>query len=235
MDVNAVVKEILEALLELGSAERREKSKTYFPTAQKVMGVTNPDIKALLKEIRAKYGPGSPGAWIDLCKALVATGVFECQVLAYEMIGRDRKLLDALEYRDLSELGQNLDNWASVDHYTVGIFGVLWGRGVVKDSHIDKLLESDNFWDRRVAVVSTVALNLKSRGGRGDTPRTIAVCERVVDERQDMIQKALSWALRELSKRDREAVYSFMERYKNRLPNRVVREVNHKLDFGTKN
>ena len=235
MDVNAVVIEILEALSDLGSAERREKSKTYFPTAQQVMGVTNPDVKALLKEIRTKYGPGSPGAWIDLCKALVATGVFECQVLAYEMIGRDRKLLDALEYRDLPELGQHLDNWASVDHYTVGIFGVLWGRGVVKDSHIDKLLESDNFWDRRVAVVSTVALNLKSRGGKGDTPRTIAVCERVVDERHDMIQKALSWALRELSKRDREAVYSFMERYKNRLANRVVREVNHKLDFGTKN
>jgi 3-methyladenine DNA glycosylase AlkD len=235
MDVNAVVKEILEALSDLGSAERREKSKTYFPTSQKVMGVTNPDIKALLKEIRAKYGPGSPRAWIDLCKALVATGVFECQVLAYEMIGRDRKLLEALEYRDLSELGRHLDNWASVDHYTVGIFGVLWGRGVVKDSHIDKLLESDSFWDRRVAVVSTVALNLKSRGGKGDTPRTIAVCERVVDERQDMIQKALSWALRELSKRDREAVLAFLERYELRLANRVVREVNHKLDFGTKN
>ena len=235
MDVNAVVKEIMEALSDLGSVERREKSKTYFPTAQRVMGVTNPDIKSILKEIRTSYGPGTPGEWINLCKALVATSVFECQVLAYEMIGRDRKLLDTLEYRDLSALGQHLDNWASVDHYTVGIYGALWGRGVVKDSHIDKLLESDNFWDRRVAVVSTVALNLKSRGGKGDTPRTIAVCERVVDERQDMIQKALSWALRELSKRDREAVYSFMERYKNRLANRVVREVNHKLDFGTKN
>jgi 3-methyladenine DNA glycosylase AlkD len=235
MDVNAVVKEIEEALSDLGSPERREKSLTYFPTSQQVLGVTNPDIQALLKEIKSKYGPGSPGAGIDLCKALVATSVFECQVLAYEMIGRDRKLLDALEYRDLSELGQNLDNWASVDHYTVGIFGVLWGRGVVQDSHIDKLLESDNFWDRRVAVVSTVSLNLKSRGGTGDTPRTIAVCERVVDERHDMIQKALSWALRELSKRDRKAVYSFMERNEKRLANRVLREVNHKLDFGTKN
>jgi len=235
MDVNAVVKEILEALSDLGSAERREKSKTYFPTAQKVMGVTNPDIKSILKEIRTSYGPGTPREWVKLCKKLVATGVFECQVLAYEMIGRDRKLLDALEYRDLLSLGKNLDNWASVDHYTVGIFGVLWGRGVVKDVHIDKLLESDNFWDRRVAVVSTVALNLKSRGGKGDTPRTITVCERVVDDHHDMIQKALSWALRELSKRDREAVCSFMERYEKRLASRVLREVNHKLDFGTKN
>jgi len=235
METGAVVKEILDAFSDIGSGERREKSKTYFPTGQQVMGVTNPDVKAVLKEIRRKHGPGSPVEWIGLCKSLVAIGVFECQLMAFEMIGRDRKLLDALVYRDLSDLGQHLDNWASVDHYSVGIFGVLWGRGVVEDSHIDTLLESDNYWDRRVAVVSTVALNLKSRGGRGDTPRTIAVCEKVVDDRHDMIQKALSWALRELSKRDRNAVCSFMERYKKRLANRVVREVNHKLDFGTKN
>lgn len=235
MDTGAAVHEILEALSDLGSPERREKSKTYFPTAQEVIGVTNPDIQQVLKEIRNQYSDWSESDWISFCKALVSTGVFECQVLAFEMIGRDRKLLDVLEYGDLSELGQNLDNWASVDHYSVGIFGVLWGRGVVQDGHIDALLKSDNFWDRRVAVVSTVALNLKSRGGKGDTARTIAICERVVDDRHDMIQKALSWALRELSKRDRDAVLSFMEQYEKRLANRVVREVNHKLEFGTKN
>lgn len=235
MNVNSVVKDIMEALSDLGSAERREKMRTYAPTTQEAFGVTNPDIKQLLREIRKQYADWPDSDWISLCKALVATSVFECQVLAFEMIGRDRKLLEALEYEDLSALGRNLDNWASVDHYSVGIFGVLWGRGVVKDSHIDALLNSDNFWDRRVAVVSTVALNLKSRGGRGDTPRTLAVCERLVDDHHDMIQKALSWALRELSKRDRNAVYAFMEQYEKRLANRVVREVSHKLEFGTKN
>ncbi len=54
-------------------------------------------------------------------------------------------------------------------------------------------------------MVSTVALNLKSRGGTGDTPRTLHVCEQVVDDHHDMIRKALSWALRELSKSDRES------------------------------
>ena len=235
MDTEIVVKEIMEALAELGSQERKEKMAYYAPTGQQALGVTNPDIKAVLKEIRVAYAPALPGEWITLCKALVASNVYECQILAYEMIGRDRKLLNALEYSDLEALGRNLDNWASVDHYSMGIYGVLWGKGVVKDSHIDTLLKSENFWDRRVAVVSTVALNLKSRGGTGDTPRTIAVCERVVDDHHDMIQKALSWALRELSKRDRDAVIAFIARYGNRLANRVLKEVNHKLEFGTKN
>jgi 3-methyladenine DNA glycosylase AlkD len=235
MDTDKIVEEILEALSDLGNGDRRMKMKSYAPTAQKALGVSNPELRAVIRETRKKVGPAGPGKWIDLCKALVATDVFECQVIAFEMIGRDRKLLDALVYRDLSELGRNLDNWASVDHFSVGIFGVLWGKGVVQDRHIDRLLESDNFWDRRVAVVSTVALNLRSRGGKGDTGRTISVCERVVEDRNEMVQKALSWALRELSKRDREAVILFMDQNKERLSNRVLREVNHKLEFGTKN
>lgn len=235
MDHHAIAREIIGVLDDLGTAERIQQSKHYCPTAMRMAGVTNPDIRAVIREYRKRYAQWAERDWIILCKTLVAEGVFEAQVFAFERIGRDKKLLGALEYADLKDLGRNLDNWASVDHYSVGIFGVLWGRGIVKDHHIDRLLQSGNHWERRVAVVSTVALNLKSRGGTGDTFRTLSVCERVVDDHQEMIQKALSWALRELSKRDREAVADFMERYGSRLAKRVVREVNHKLDFGTKN
>jgi 3-methyladenine DNA glycosylase AlkD len=200
-----------------------------------VIGVTNPDQKKVIKMLKERHRDWDEKDWITLCKALVARNIFECQTLAFELIGRNRKILETIRYADLADLGRNLDNWASADLYSVGIFGVLWRKGVVEDRHIDGLLQSENHWDRRVAVVSTVALNQRSRGGSGDTDRTIGVCERVVDDHNDMIQKALSWALRELSKTDRDAVESFMERYGPRLARRVVREVNHKLDFGTKN
>lgn len=236
MNISTIADEIVRTLKDLGDPERVEYMKTVIPTSsQQSLGVTNPHIKTVLNELKKLYASWTPQEWIELCKALVAKDIIECQGLAYELIGRNRKLLDALSYADLEDLWRNLDNWASVDHFTVGIYGVLWGRGVVKDAHIDALLKSENFWDRRVAVVATVALNLKSRGGKGDTPRTLAVCERVVDDHQDMIQKALSWSLRELSKRDREAVVAFMDKYEDRLARRVVREVSHKLEFGTKN
>jgi 3-methyladenine DNA glycosylase AlkD len=235
MDHKLIVSEIIEALEDLGTEERRKMTAHFMSTSQRVIGLSNPDLKALIKALRSKYNSWTSREWIALCKELVKQDIFECQVVAYEMIGRDKKLLNALSYEDLTGLWRNLDNWASVDHFTVGIYGVLWGKGVVKDHHIDKLLHSDNFWDRRVAVVSTVALNLKSRGGTGDTSRTLSVCERVVDERKPMIWKALSWALRELSKRDSESVEDFLGKYESRISKQVLREVRHKLDYGTKN
>lgn len=233
--MEGVVREVLEALSDLSSEHRKKQTLYFAPGSQEVIGVSNPDMKEVIKALKEKYRDWDEQDWILFSKELVIRDIYECQILAYELIGRNKQILNALSYEDLMDLWRNLDNWASVDHFTVGIYGVLWAKGVVQDHHIDELLTSDNFWDRRVAVVATVALNLKSRGGRGDTPRTLAVCEKVVDDREDLIRKALSWALRELSKRDPEAVRNFLDTYQNRLAGLVLREVGHKLDYGTKN
>lgn len=233
--IKPVVREVLDALSGFSSDKRRKQIRYFAPGSQEILGVSNPNLKEVIKVFSERYKHWDEQRWIALCKSLVACDVFECQVLSYEIIGRNKRLLNVLTYKDLMDLWRNLDNWASVDHFSVGIYGVLWGKGVVTDEHIEELLKSENFWDRRVAVVSTVALNLKSRGGKGDIPRTLAVCEKVVDDREDLIRKALSWALRELSKRDPQAVRNFIDTYRNRLAGLVIREVNHKLDFGTKN
>jgi 3-methyladenine DNA glycosylase AlkD len=235
MSTLKITRELVEAMKVFSDRERINKMAYYAPTAMKVLGVSSPDIKSVLRETRGKYGSLSERGWVAVCKELVSLDIFECQLVAYEILDRNKRLLSALVYEDLKGLGRNLDNWASVDTYSVAIHGVLWRMGIVTDRHIEQLLQSRNHWDRRVAVVSTVALNLSSRGGTGDTPRTLWVCEKVADDRHDMIQKALSWALRELSKRDRDAVQKFMEEHGHRLAGRVVREVNHKLEFGTKN
>ena len=83
-------------------------------------------------------------------------------------------------------------------------------------------------------MVSTVALNNKARGGDGDTGRTLMICKMLVADRDDMVVKALSWALRELSKRDPKSVRTFLREHDVLAP-RVVREVNSKLKTGLKN
>lgn len=82
----------------------------------------------------------------------------------------------------------------------------MWLRGQVPDKLIHKWARSRDRWWRRAALVSTVALNIRSRDGYGDVPRTLAVCRLLLDDRDDMIVKAMSWALRGLIVHDANAV-----------------------------
>lgn len=90
-------------------------------------------------------------------------------------------------------------------------------------------------WWRRAAVVSTVALNNRARGGTGDTARTLSLCAVVVEDYDEMVVKAVSWALRECSKHDPQAVQSFLIEHEDQLAARILREVRHKLSTGLKN
>ncbi|HLF02206.1 MAG TPA: DNA alkylation repair protein, partial [Anaerolineales bacterium] len=110
-----------------------------------------------------------------------------------------------------------------------------WREGQISDSVIYGWAKSKNRWWRRAALVSTIGLNNKARGGTGDTPRTLAVCALLVSDRDDMVVKAMSWALRELAKRDPKAVRKFITEHQYELAARVIRETNNKLKTGLKN
>jgi 3-methyladenine DNA glycosylase AlkD len=68
-----------------------------------------------------------------------------------------------------------------------------------------------------------------------DSIRALAICRLLVDDRQDLVVKALSWALRAVSKYDAAAVRAFLEEHRDRLAARVRREVGTKLATGRKN
>ena len=66
-------------------------------------------------------------------------------------------------------------------------------------------------------------------------PRTLAVCRLLVADHEDMVAKAMSWALRELVVHDPEAVRGFLKEHAGTLAARVKREVQNKLNSGLKN
>jgi len=155
--------------------------------------------------------------------------------VAYELILYHRQALRSLKAKSLADLGAGNDSWEEVDTFACYVAGPAWREGQVSDALIRRWASSSDRWWRRTAVVSTVALNNKARGGVGDTGRTLMICRMLVADRDDMVVKALSWALRELSKRDPKSVRTFLREHHHVLAARVVREVNSKLKTGLKN
>ena len=193
-----------------------------------------PSVRILRREWskRLKDLPGT--SIIALAKRLVRLGFWE-RGLAYDIILHHPAALEALKPNDVSLLARGMHSWGEVDSFACYVAGPAWRQQNIPDSMLQHWAHSRNRWWRRAALVSTVPLNNHARGGTGDPLRTLKICRMLVRDRDDMVVKALSWALRELSKREHLAVKLFLKKYQRVLPSRVNREVSNKLQTGLKN
>ena len=183
---------------------------------------------------------GRSRAWRDMPAAFildVAGRVAQQSDLrwtAYELIRFHRAAFRSLDEAMVDAFSVGLDSWDSVDAFARTLAGPAWAQGLVGDELVQRWARSRDLWLRRAALVSTVALNRPADGGRIDAPRTLAICERLIDDREDMVVKALSWALRELGRREPAPVVAFLESQGDRVAARIRREVAHKLATGLK-
>lgn len=233
--MNTQTSETLEKLQKLNNLNHQQFMKKMIPSQKVVLGIKTPLLKNILKELKLSTKNLTAREKIELAIEFIRTDVFEMGQIACEYVGKDKTLMAAITDNDLDRMNYKLDNWASVDVFSVYVFGKAWRMGKVSDDKLMQLVHHKNFWQRRVAVVSTVPLNQKANGGTGDPKRTLMICKEVLSDYEDLIVKALSWALRELSKREPEAVQQFIAEHEPVLHKRVLREVNNKLTFGKKN
>jgi 3-methyladenine DNA glycosylase AlkD len=233
-NIASISTEIDERLRARANPDRKRVALTYFPTAMEVVGVAVPDLRAVVRDIARRLRGASAQEVLKLAQAVIDASTFEGRQVAFEVLARHAEAMAALTAESIERLGRGIDNWASVDTFAVTIAGPAWREGQLGDDDVRRWANSPDRWWRRAAVVSTVAFNQKSRGGRGDTARTVAICEIVADDHDEMVAKALSWALRALSVVDRQAVMAFLDRHEAELPSRVRREVSSKLTTGLK-
>lgn len=186
------------------------------------------------RRVRREYSRelrGKPGRLvIELAERLVD----DLPWVAYELINQHPEALSELSMRDVRRLGAPISSWGTVDAFGVDVTGPAWRLGVISDSDVLAWTASPDRWWRRTALVSTVALNTRSRGGTGDVERTLAVCTRLIRDRDDMVVKAMSWSLRSLIHWAPEAVRRFLSQHEDEIAARIKREVTNKLETGLK-
>jgi hypothetical protein len=185
--------------------------------------------RSLSRELRLLPGP----AMLDLGALLVEDGC--ARWFTYELVHHHSSAMSTLSVRTLGRLGRDLASWGEVDAFGCYLLGPAWREGRVSNTHVRTWAKSRDRWRRRAALVATVALNTPARGGEGDVPRTLMICDLLVDDRDDMVVKALSWALRALAAREPAAVHAYLAKRESQLAARVLREVRNKLRTGLKN
>ena len=188
-----------------------------------------------IRRIRREFSAQLRGASAGDVLALAQTLVERQRWVAYELLYHHPSGLSVLDIEQVERLGRGIDSWGAVDAFGRYISGPAWQQGLIPDDAVHRWTLSGDRWWRRAALVSTVPLNLRSAGGSGDAKRTLEVCRRLAWDRDDMVVKALSWALRALVIWDPDAVRAFLHAHGDELAARVRREVHSKLETGLKN
>jgi 3-methyladenine DNA glycosylase AlkD len=196
-----------------------------------------PDTNSMrrIRRVVSKELKLAPTAVIyDIAENLVHGSLPGGRFVACELVAAHEGAMKAVTAARVTRLAHGMSGWVDTDVIGCYVSGPAWRAGQISDRTIRAWTASQNRWWRRTALVSTVPLNLRARGGNGDIRRTLAVCTRLRGDRDPMVYKALSWALRELAKREPGAVKDFIAKNSEHLHSSVVREVRSKLETGLK-
>jgi len=193
-----------------------------------------PSMRALRRGRSAALKAAEASQVIAIAQALEQASPQEGKWAAYELIRFHPGAFATVGAAEVEDFASRIASWYATDAFGTILSGPLWAKGRLPDAMFDAWSVSENRWLRRSALVATVGLNAGLPGQKGDPARTFPICLRLAADRDDMVEKAVSWALRYLSQRDKAAVVGFMEEHGDKFAARVRREVRNKLHMGLK-
>ncbi len=194
-------------------------SKTYFKTGpgqygagDAFLGLRVPTLRSLVRKYRSL---GAAEA-IELLKSdwheERLLGVL-LLVNAYER--GDERQKERI-HRAYLKNAKRVNNWDLVDSSAPQIVGAhLTPQNVAL---LVDLAKSKNIWERRIAIIATQHF---IRNGEFRPTQTLAVL--LIDDPEDLIHKAVGWMLREVGKRDRAVLDSFLSKHYARMPRTMLR------------
>lgn len=180
----------------IGTKARAEGEKNYLKSALRFHGVPVPEIRKAAK----KFAKAHPDLDRDGLLTLVTelfTDEHELRTLAIALLEQFVDRLRAEDIRFVEELLRRCEGWAHVDYLAVRIAGSLVQRFKLARRVLARWNRDESFWIRRAGML---ALLLELRDGSGDFDQFAKMADRLVEEKEFFIRKAIGWVLRESSR-----------------------------------
>lgn len=206
----------------MSSHEKAQASSRFFKTGDgeyaagdRFIGVTMPEQRRLAKKF---YGLSIP----ELEK-LLQNPIHEFRMTALIILAQQFKKGNEERRKEIYELylrnTKHINNWDLVDASAECIVGP-WLEGKSEKMQVfEKLAKSQSLWERRMAMLSTFAYIKK-----GQPADALSVAEWLLNDEQDLIQKAVGWMLREIGKRcSLEIEETFLKKYYRQMPRTMLR------------
>lgn len=219
MKVDMTAQEISGLLRSLADPERAEHSGRYFKTGygeygegDLFLGIRVPDIRAQVR----KCGAVS----LEDIQVLLASAFHEERLFALLFLVRKFEKGDEKDKAAIFNLylknTRRINNWDLVDSSASQIIG----------SHLEsrdrqilyKLAKSASIWERRIAVISTFRFIANNQ-----FEDALKLARQLLNDKEDLIHKAVGWMLREIGKRDAAVEKAYLQAHYKKMPRTMLR------------
>ena len=222
--------QILEALQFLSSPEKKEFLPYFFKTGKgeyaegdKFIGVVVPDSRKLVKEYWQK-------ATLEDVQEILKSEFHEMRLVALLiLVNKFEKSKDKTEQKKLVDFylknTKYINNWDLVDLSCYKLLGRYCFENR-KDDILRELSNSDNMWEKRIAIVAT--MHHIKKGKSFDLTQELVLNN--LNHPHDLMHKANGWLLREIGNKDEEVLLDFLKIYYQNMPRTTLRYAIEKLD-----
>jgi 3-methyladenine DNA glycosylase AlkD len=233
MDIQAARQHLLEQIRQHADPEHQATVGRVVPTGLKVYGLRVPQLRGIVRAWVRDHEQMACDDLVALVEALWSGDSREEWMLFTYLLEHYKHCAPDLTKGHFERWRRSLDNWEMTDGLGWVLAFWLLGDPDTRLDYLWDLIADEDVWSRRLALVATATIN---RGHTGFTiPNlTLELIDRVKEERHPMITKAVSWALREMTKSHPDQVAAYLEENREVLAAHVVREVNNKLRTGVK-
>lgn len=189
--------------------------KGQYGEGDRFLGVVVPDQRAIAKKHFQE-------ASLNDIQTLLHSPFHECRltglfILAYRFQRADNKERTVI-YRFYIKNIKAVNSWDLVDNTAPLIVGEYLCDHPTKKDILKRLVVSKNLWKRRIAILATFAFIKQGR-----FEETLELAFILLDDKEDLIHKAVGWMLREVGKRDKETLRVFLKENAFRMPRTMLR------------
>lgn len=222
--------QILEALQFLSTPEKRDFLPYFFKTGKgeyaegdQFIGVVVPDSRKLVKEYWQK-------AELSDVQEILKSEFHEMRLVALLiLVNKFEKSKDKNEQKKIVDFylknTKYINNWDLVDLSCYKLLGRYCFENQ-KDDILRELSNSDNMWEKRIAIVAT--MHHIKKGKSFDLTQELVLNN--LNHPHDLMHKANGWLLREIGNKDEEVLLDFLKIYYQNMPRTTLRYAIEKLD-----
>lgn len=215
-DPDAFVIELRAGLTSLTDSDYAQTVERVSPGADNELAVRAPLLAGIRKPLDRALRAGSGSIALYLAARLAGEDQRELRLFALPCL--EHSLTDDPErtWQLLRQMGGRAGDWIEVD-----TLAETWARGVLEEpfrwAELEQLVYSPKPMERRLAVASTARLPRRVRPAERERLRGTSseqafhIVRQLIGDAEPMVQKALSWAIREWALVDREGARRLMD------------------------